>query len=129
LNTLLNTVRKKRHKNAHRYLESEDSPVVFSKGAGRISKNFYKVNKRLEVKKVEEKDVLAHKKKESLNLTLARSVNLGYYLIAPLLLGLFFGYWLDQLFHTKPFFLLTLFFLGIVGCFYNLLKMVRESSG
>ncbi|OGK10111.1 hypothetical protein A2767_00365 [Candidatus Roizmanbacteria bacterium RIFCSPHIGHO2_01_FULL_35_10] len=58
-------------------------------------------------------------------LLLARSLNLGYYLIIPLLLGLFLGIWLDKLFSSQPFFLLLLFALGVVSSFYNLWKVVK----
>lgn len=56
------------------------------------------------------------------------SMNIGFYLATPLLLGVFLGLFLDRSFHTKPFFTIALIVLGAVGSFYNLYKLVKEKE-
>lgn len=74
----------------------------------------------------QKKKALAKKPLKSDNLQLANYMNMGYYLITPLLLGVFFGLVLDNLFKTKPFFVLLLIFLGLVSTFYNLWRLIKE---
>lgn len=96
----------------------------------RMGKNFFKVDKTLQVKKVAELHEFLKKKTDFNvnNFLVAKSLNIGYYLITPLLLGVFFGYWLDTFFKTKPLFLITLFTIGIISSFYNLWKIVVETK-
>lgn len=90
-----------------------------------MKKTFYKIGKDLKLKKVDQD--LPIKSKESLNkIVVAKSLNIGYYLITPILVGAFFGYWLDKVFATKPVFFLIPFSLGVIGSFYNLWKIVKE---
>lgn len=56
---------------------------------------------------------------------IAEYLNVGFYLIVPLVLGIFLGLYLDGLFQTKPFFVLTAIFLGSLAVFYNLWKLVK----
>ncbi len=55
-------------------------------------------------------------------------LNIGFYLIVPILLGVFVGYRLDLWFDTKPFFVLLFIVLGLISSFYNLWKLVREEK-
>ena len=76
-------------------------------------KKYYSFDKNLNLKRVS-----GLKKKEisrKLNFHLANYVNIGYYLITPILIGVFLGY------ITKYY----LFFLtvGAIGTFYNLIKI------
>lgn len=88
---------------------SEDYPVIFSK-------------KGLSTKK-------KGKQGDNDKIMLAKSLNIGYYLITPLLAGVFFGYWMDRFFGTKPAFMLLLLGLGIAGAFYNLWKTIDTYAG
>lgn len=54
-------------------------------------------------------------------------LNVGYYLITPLLVGVFLGLLLDSKLRTKPFFTLFFIVLGTVSSFYNLWKIVKRS--
>ncbi|MFN4212646.1 MAG: AtpZ/AtpI family protein [Microgenomates group bacterium] len=90
-----------------------------------MKKTFYIIGKDLKIEKADQE--LLKKPKESLNkILLAKSLNIGYYLITPIFLGAFFGMWLDKIFATKPVFILLFFSLGVLGSFYNLLKIVKE---
>ncbi len=61
------------------------------------------------------------------NLALAKSLNIGYYLLTPLLAGVFLGLALDSWFNTKGVFVIILILLGTVGSFYNLYKLTQEA--
>ncbi|OGK17678.1 hypothetical protein A3D80_04505 [Candidatus Roizmanbacteria bacterium RIFCSPHIGHO2_02_FULL_40_13b] len=60
------------------------------------------------------------------NLLLAKSLNIGYYLLTPLLVGVFLGLFLDNTFKTKGVFVIILIILGTVSTFYNLYKLTKE---
>jgi F0F1-type ATP synthase assembly protein I len=65
------------------------------------------------------------------NSLLAKNLNLGYYLVTPIIFGVFFGLFLDNRLKTKKLFFIIFFSLGIIGTFYNLYKIYkddRESS-
>jgi len=53
---------------------------------------------------------------------LAKYMNVGYYLVTPLLLGVFFGLLFDNLLKTQKLFFIIFFSFGIIGTFYNLYK-------
>ncbi len=92
-----------------------------------MKKTFYKIGPDLRVEKISQE--LEKKSKDSSNkILLAKSLNIGYYLITPILLGVFLGFWLDKVFSRKPFFILLFFSLGIIGSFYNLWKIVKETK-
>lgn len=55
-------------------------------------------------------------------------VNLGFYLVAPLLAGVFFGTIIDNRFHTRPLFIILFLIIGTGICFYNLIKLTRDAS-
>lgn len=61
------------------------------------------------------------------NLVLAKSLNIGYYLLTPLLVGVFLGILLDKYFKTQGVFTLILIILGSISSFYNLYKVAKES--
>lgn len=90
-----------------------------------MKKTFYKIGIDLKIKKVDNDSQIKSKKILD-EIPLAKSLNIGYYLITPLLVGIFFGFWLDKVLGTKPIFFLLLFSLGVVSSFYNLFKIVKE---
>lgn len=61
------------------------------------------------------------------NLLLAKSLNVGYYVITPLLGGVFLGLLLDRYFGTRGVFVIIMILLGTISSFYNLYKLVKES--
>ncbi len=123
---LLAILRKKRKKLQNKLFQNGDSPVVFT-GVDFDSKkpNIYKVDKAMDLESTKGK-MLKQKKEELSKYLIAKSINMGYYLITPLLIGLFIGYWLDKVFNTKPFFLLLLLSVGVISSFYILWKIVKE---
>lgn len=57
----------------------------------------------------------------------ARYLNLGYYLITPLILGVILGLAADTYLHTKPAFTLICIVLGTVGTCYNLFRFIKNA--
>jgi len=96
------------------------------KSIGREKKQtFFTIEKNFKIKpaKKEEKQ---KKTPTKLDFSLANSFNIGYYLITPLLIGVFFGLLLDNFLKTKPVFTLTLLSFGMMGTLYNLWKLIKE---
>jgi F0F1-type ATP synthase assembly protein I len=58
-----------------------------------------------------------------------RHLGLGVELIAPLLAGLFGGYWLDGKLGTSPWFLITGTVLGFAAGFLNFFRAVLPRKG
>jgi len=65
-------------------------------------------------------------KKINKNLLSINSLNIGAYLITPILLGVFIGYNLDIYLNSKPIFILLFILLGTYSSFYNLFKLTKE---
>ncbi len=57
----------------------------------------------------------------------ARYLNLGAYLITPLILGVILGLAADTYLHTKPVFTLICIVLGTVATCYNLFKFIKNA--
>ncbi|MBI2049754.1 AtpZ/AtpI family protein [Candidatus Roizmanbacteria bacterium] len=55
-------------------------------------------------------------------------LNIGFYLITPILLGVLLGYNMDVWFKSKPFFLILFLVLGTLSSFYNLWKLTKEQK-
>ncbi|GAB4219460.1 MAG: hypothetical protein Fur009_5740 [Candidatus Microgenomates bacterium] len=89
-------------------------------------KRFYSFDKNLNLK-LEKKDEIFFKKNQKNDfLSLAKYSSLGYYLIVPILLGIFFGFLFDFLLKTKKIFFIIGFLSGILGTFYNLKKIYLD---
>ena len=59
---------------------------------------------------------------------LAALSSLGLLLPSSIVVGLFFGYWLDKVLGTKPYLLLAFFCLGAASGFISLLRGIRKYS-
>ena len=72
---------------------------------------------------------LKPKKKSSFNQLklISNYLNIGFYLIIPLLASLYIGIKLDNCFKTKPLFTLVFIAIGLVVDFYELRKLIKES--
>ena len=54
-------------------------------------------------------------------------LNIGFYLAAPLLIGVFLGVKLDDWLNLKPFFTISLIVLGAIASFYNLFRLTKDA--
>lgn len=52
-------------------------------------------------------------------------LNVGFYLVTPLLVGVLGGAYADARFHSKPIGVTIGIIIGAVGTFYNLFKLVK----
>jgi len=97
-----------------------------------MSKN-YQIDRNFDLKQIyqinEKKVFLKNKLKKSslVKNPLEKYLNIGYYLIIPIIIFLIIGSWLDKIFKTKPFFVLFFLFFGTLSSFYNLFKIYKES--
>ena len=125
---LWSLLEKKKHKvKGGFHKEFEEYPVIFNPYASKdVPKNLFRIDQNLKIKEIDKPEQFKIKKRNvDDKMLLARSLNLGYYLLIPLLAGLFLGIWLDKVFSSKPFFLLLLFTLGVISSFYNLWQVVK----
>jgi F0F1-type ATP synthase assembly protein I len=89
---------------------------------------YYQINKTFDLKSVEriEKKAVITKKTFWEKKSLEKYLNIGYYLIIPIIIFLIIGNWLDKIFKTKPIFILVFLFFGVLSSFYNLYRLVKE---
>lgn len=59
-------------------------------------------------------------------LAVAKYLNVGYYVIIPLLGAVAAGVGLDRYFATKPFFTVVLIVFGAVSSLYNMVRLMRD---
>jgi len=87
-------------------------------------KKYFSFDKNLNLKQVS--NIKIEKKSKKISFNLANYLNLGYYLIVPLLLGVIVGKSLDKVLKKTNVFFIIFFLLGIIGTFYNLIKIYRD---
>lgn len=94
--------------------------------------NLYKIDEDFQVKKVKKIEKVGQKGKKTkkikskINFALVNSLNIGYYILTPLLVGVFLGLALDKLFKLKGVFVLIFIILGTIASFYNLYKLYKN---
>jgi len=105
-----------------------DNKNLLSDDKDSIKESLYYMSEGLDIKLTNKEKHPASQKKKSKNdnILIANSLNLGYYIVAPLLIGVFFGFWLDKVLKTKPVFVLIFLGGGLIGSFYNLWKITKE---
>lgn len=86
-------------------------------------RKYYRFDENLNLKFEKKEDLFIKKKAKNDFLSLAKYSSLGYYLIVPILLGIFIGFLFDFLLKTKKTFFIIGFLSGILGTFYNLKKI------
>ncbi len=64
--------------------------------------------------------------KKSLIKVLLFASSLGFQIVISILLGLFFGLYLDKKFRTKPVFTLIFLALGIAAAYKNMYYVIKE---
>lgn len=90
-------------------------------------KNFYNLRNNFSLEKGQEniKKNMVDLKQESF--ALAKYSSLGYYLVIPLLGGVFLGLFIDKTLHIKPFGIVCGILIGTIATFYNLIKLTKEN--
>lgn len=87
--------------------------------------NYSKIDNKLDlINSTPKKE--ANQNRKNPNFMSINSLNIGAYLITPILLGVFIGYNLDIYLNSKPIFILFFILLGTFSSFYNLFKLTKE---
>jgi len=87
--------------------------------------NYYGFDKDLNLR-VEKKTVILPKK--SAKIPLVKYTDIGYYIITPLLVGVFLGLTIDKFFKTRSTFFFIFLFLGTLAAFYNMYKIYKDGK-
>ncbi len=89
-----------------------------------MNKKYFLIDKNLKLKS---KESLFSLKKSNIKIKekfgIAKYLNIGYYLLIPILFGMFVGSFLDNQLKTNKMFFLIFFSVGIFSSFYNLYKI------
>ncbi|TXH02251.1 MAG: AtpZ/AtpI family protein [Candidatus Moraniibacteriota bacterium] len=88
--------------------------------------NIHKVDRDFSLT-VETKKRESAKTSQKDTLLIAKYSSIGYYLITPLLLGVFVGLWVDSYFRSQPTFTLVGIVIGFISAAYSLFKLVKET--
>jgi ATP synthase protein I len=78
--------------------------------------------------KIKEHTQEVKEREEISKMKLAEYANVGYYLLIPILLGVFGGVYLDSVFKTKPILTILGILFGFISSIYNLVKFVRNEN-
>lgn len=125
---------KRRRKINESYYDRLNDSLSSSSVRNVSQKQYFEIGHNLEVKPIEKNNFSQKTKTEKpkqnfkQHFLIAKSLNIGYYLITPLLLGVFFGLLIDNFLKTKPFFTIILIIFGVVASFYNLWKVAKEND-
>ena len=84
------------------------------------------VNDKGEIEQVEKTEKV-FKKRSSLPFP-AKFANVGFYLVTPILIGIFVGKYLDGKFNSGTFYTTTLIIFGTIATFYNLYTFIKDAS-
>ncbi len=88
-----------------------------------MGKKYFSFDRNLNLKpSVAPVKKISHRPKK---MELANYANIGYYLITPLLIGVFLGLYLDGRFGTSYLVVIGII-IGSIGSFYNLFKILKQ---
>jgi F0F1-type ATP synthase assembly protein I len=76
----------------------------------------------------ETREKISGKSSQNDTLLIAKYSSIGYYLVTPLLLGVFLGLWVDAYFHSKPLFTLVGIAIGFISAAYSLYKLIKDTQ-
>lgn len=85
--------------------------------------NYYSIGKDFELKR---KDNLLSKKKKIIKPMPVLLMDVGFYIIMPLLIAVPIGLYIDRWLKTRNIFTLILIFLGFSSTIYNLIRLTKK---
>lgn len=88
-----------------------------------MGQRFFEIKNDFLLKKVEKKPEISRKKIRPGKLLL---IDVGFYIIIPILLAVPAGLYLDNFFKTKDIFILVMIFLGFICTIYNLIRLTKK---
>lgn len=67
------------------------------------------------------------KKKKVIDLPMGlQTMNIGFYIVTPILIGVFLGLMIDRMINTKPGFTIFFICIGTIASFYNLFRLTKK---
>ena len=87
-----------------------------------MNTNYYIIGKNFEL---EEQPNINPVKKRLIKKTPYLLIDIGFYIIGPLLIAIPIGLYIDRTFQTKNIFTLMLIFLGFISTIYNLIRLSK----
>jgi F0F1-type ATP synthase assembly protein I len=95
-----------------------------------LQKKYFHIDDSLEMSGSHSPSIISPRKvkekRQNDNNTVAKFLNLGYYIVTPIVLGVVVGLIVDRTMNSSVFIKVFLF-VGIAGTFYNLIKIVKET--
>jgi len=89
--------------------------------------NYYFLDKNFDIKKEPKKKIRKNKPSKfsnKENILLAKYTNIGYYLITPLIIGVFLGLYLDNKFRINYLVIIGII-IGGISAIYNLFRLLK----
>ena len=90
------------------------------------NKKISAVKADFEIESITSKTLIRKKRKKDTDYE--RYINLGMYLVTPLLLGVFLGHWVDTVYKIGRKGILLGIVVGAAGTFYNLFRMIKDTE-
>ena len=84
-------------------------------------KNISTVGENFEIRSTKQSKKVG---RSATNLEYLRYLNIGFYLVTPLLVGVAVGIYVDGRFQTRPIGVIIGIIIGAMGTFYNLIKLI-----
>lgn len=84
-------------------------------------KNIPEVGENFEIRTSKQSKI---SKKSTANSEYLKYLNIGFYLVTPLLVGVAVGIYVDGRFQTRPTGVIIGIIIGAIGTFYNLIKLI-----
>lgn len=91
------------------------------------TRKYFELGKDLKLKSSVEKQKNTDSNMQNESFALAKYTSLGYYLLTPLLGGVFLGLLIDKYFNYSPCGVIGGIILGSIATFYNLYTITKES--
>jgi ATP synthase protein I len=88
-----------------------------------MNKNDFKTRLKIAKKEVNQKSNINDNKK---GLFMGSAFRLGTELVAAVVVGTIIGFILDSWFDTKPWFIITFFFIGVIAGMLNVIRVAKS---
>ncbi len=91
-----------------------------------MSNTQFEVGSDFSINKTSSSMPIQKKQRQKDAFLIAKYSSIGYYLVTPFLIGVFFGLGIDSYFNTKPMFTLAGIGFGFASVAYNLYKLLKD---
>jgi len=88
--------------------------------------SYFEIDKAGNLNRIKNKELKIRNLKRNRQID-PNALNIGFYLITPIIIGVILGSVMDNWLKTKPTFTIILIFLGMIASIYNLFKLVKNA--